>query len=226
MARRDSGGGRGDRGEVKRRAWCWGSGLPQPAVLPAVIWTCWPGQAQAPAWVHRCQARWQAQAPQHELRRLGWATLEDHLPDRPEAWQGWPEARQSAWVSLALLARHGGVWLDPAVVLARPLDSMLAGHARYQPEFLGDYLDRQARVPGLPAIDTRFMAAVPGSRFVADWLAGVECAASWHGQSLQACARQAMETPGTAYRLLLWRSEDGPQVAPARGRWPWWAGRD
>lgn len=96
-------------------------------VLP--VWSWWEGTQELPALVSACVQSWKEvgsldAAHGFDLRVLSPDTLRDWLPvEEIEAHeglsQGCPEisrAFRSDFVRLALLSRHGGVWLDATIV--------------------------------------------------------------------------------------------------------------
>ena len=108
-----------------------GKGLPDStnhSQLPLpqrVIWSYWK-DGQPPPAVLECIRTWET--PSWTVRILDQVTVSQWLDegiDFPrETWRRRP-AHQSDMFGLALLARHGGVWLDASVLLSAPLDWML-----------------------------------------------------------------------------------------------------
>jgi len=69
-------------------------------------------------------------------------------------------------VRLAVLSKHGGIWMDASVYLHAPLDWVHTYQKRDSCEFVG--YDQPTR-EGYPGIESWFFACIPQSRFVTDW---------------------------------------------------------
>ncbi|PAT35116.1 glycosyltransferase family 32 protein [Vandammella animalimorsus] len=144
-------------------------GLPAP--IPRVIWTYW-HDAQPPLVVQRCIDSWRRLNPQHTVHLLHAGNVRQFLPDLPEALAQLNIAKQTDWMRLALLQRHGGIWLDASIILTRPLDDWLPALQQAQrADFVGFYLDGYTTAPDFPVIESWFLAAPAGNPFIAQWLA-------------------------------------------------------
>ena len=160
--------------------------------IPRCIWTYWhAGEAAAPPIVRRCIARFRDLHPGWAVRCVEERTLHVHLPDDPllrrdatttggghhgRWWDLENPAARSDYVRLALLARHGGVWLDASVLLLRPLTDgpcfLLEDPDRYDIQgFRFPGLDPPPAEDGPDIMETGAFACRPGARFVVDWLA-------------------------------------------------------
>ncbi len=220
-----------------------GPGAAPVPPIPRIIWSYWHGGA-VPGLVQRCVDNWCRLNPGWKVHLLGAADLAAHVPPTLSR-LGVP--KQSDWIRLALLARHGGVWLDASIFLTRPLDWVLEQQQAWQTEFAGYYLDRYASgAPGAcPVVDSWFMAAPPGSRFVVDWLAlfereavvgdtadylaGLRASGRYEAfaqkigdpayHTIHLCAQQILQQAPGDYRLLLLRAEDGPYALHVPSRW-------
>jgi len=137
--------------------------------IPKVIWSYWNSEALPPL-IQACADNWRQQAPDHELRFLTPATLRAWLPEGTDLslMQGLPPFRQADWLRLQLLQAHGGLWIDASTLLTTGLDWVQAQQAASGAEFVGFYIDRLSNRPELPLVENWFMAAVPGSRFIAN----------------------------------------------------------
>ena len=69
-------------------------------------------------------------------------------------------------IKLWVLAERGGVWIDPEVVLTKPLDPWL--FPKYA-EFSAAIDQTKTSNPTQPVIDPRFMACNKGSIFIKNW---------------------------------------------------------
>ena len=97
--------------------------------LPKVLWTLWlQGWGQAPQVPRRCLENMRLANPDWRVEALDRESLEDHLPPRTlaelDALTGTP-TEYSDLVRLALLQRHGGVWMDATCVCAVPLNAWI-----------------------------------------------------------------------------------------------------
>lgn len=139
------------------------------AFIPKVLWSYWNSETLPPL-IQACADNWRAQAPDHELRLLTPATLAHWLPAGTDLslLERLPPFRQADWVRLQLLQAHGGLWIDASTILTGPLDWVHAQQAAEGAEFVGFYIERLSNRPDLPMVENWFMAARPGSRFVAD----------------------------------------------------------
>lgn len=142
--------------------------LPDTAI-PRVIWTYW-HEAQPPAFVARCLMNWQRFAPDHEIRVLHPANMGQWLAPQADVQgrQPLPPFRQSDWLRLQLLQRYGGIWMDASTILTQDLGWVHRTQRTEQVEYVGFYIHGFSRRPEQPLIENWFMAAVPGSGFIAD----------------------------------------------------------
>ena len=143
--------------------------------IPKIIWTYWHA-APEPELVQRCLANWQRFNPDHELRLLhadnaqDWLTPEQDFAARAHL----PAYRQADWLRLQLLALHGGIWMDASTLLTDSLAWVHALQAEHQANFVGFFVDRYTQAPERPMVENWFLAAPPGSRFIADLAAEFE----------------------------------------------------
>jgi len=140
------------------------------AGIPRRVWSYWHDD-RPPEVVRRCVAQWRRLNPGYEVHLLSARTVADFLPDAPAGLARLGIPKQSDWIRLALLARHGGIWLDSSIILTEPLDWMLHKQQASGAQYLGFYLDRYAAGDARPLVDSWAMAAPAASPFVLDWLA-------------------------------------------------------
>jgi hypothetical protein len=98
--------------------------------VPKRLWALWlQGWDDAPEIVRACRASWSLQNPYWTTMFLTRESLYDFVtdPDRIRALEarGIPPAAFSDVVRNALLARHGGVWVDATTYCLRPLDGWI-----------------------------------------------------------------------------------------------------
>lgn len=141
-----------------------------PAAIPKVIWSYWHSESRPPT-VDLCFANWRAFSPGYAVHVLNAGNLGEFLPaqDLPRGFAGYPEWRRADWVRMALLRRHGGLWLDASIFLTESLDWMLDAQRATGAGYVGFHYDRWGRPGDVPVIENWCMAAPPGSRFVDAW---------------------------------------------------------
>lgn len=187
--------------------------------IPRILWTWWP-QTPAPAFIQACLANWRRFAPDHELRLLDRDSIARWLPTLPPGFDAMPAQAQADWLSVHLLARHGGVWMDAATPLSRDLAWLHELRARSEAGYVGFYLERDTPHSDLPAIQGWFMASVQAGSFVTTLAAAIERATDGAGQpSLASAAAELLAREPQAHRLALLRAEDGPCAWAAALGW-------
>lgn len=220
-----------------------GAGL-FPSTVPRKVWSYWHDD-QPPLVVRLCIDNWKALNPGYEVRLLSARTVADFLPDVPASLSRLGAAKQSDWIRLALLERHGGIWLDSSIILTTSLDWMIERQQATGAEYVGFHLDRYASSRTRPLVDSWCMAAPIGSPFISAWLALFRAevidgetedyldalraegrfddvvqklgSASYH--TVHVCAQDLLEREPSRYRLLLLRAEDSAYAFQARSRW-------
>ncbi|GFH25750.1 capsular polysaccharide synthesis, partial [Haematococcus lacustris] len=94
-------------------------------MMEKTVWLLWlTGWHTAPWLCHQVALSWRAYNPTWRVVLLDNTTLPTYVPDLvlpPEA----STQAKSDLVRLALMARHGGVWADAALVCLEPLDDWL-----------------------------------------------------------------------------------------------------
>ncbi len=160
----------------RRRGKTWTSQAlapPPRRPVPRIIWSYW-HEAAPPPVVAACVANWRRHAPSYAVRLLHRQTAVaalDGLP-LPPAFDAWPAFRQADWLRVALVGRHGGLWLDASLFLTRSPTWLLALATRKR-GFAGFHLsagDAAAGPPGAwPYLENWCFAAPPQDRFVLAW---------------------------------------------------------
>lgn len=144
--------------------------------IPRTIWTYW-HSPNPPYVVQRCIAGWQRLNPDYQVHVLHPGNLSEFLPHVPESLGRLNIAKQTDWIRLALLHRYGGMWLDASIIVAQPLAWVEQERQAEQAEFVGFYLDGYTTRAAFPVVESWFLAAVPGSVFIRQWLERFEAAA-------------------------------------------------
>ena len=228
------------------------AGVPSPAAgddgaaprpIPRVIWAYWKGDAP-PLLIQRCFANWRRMSPGYEIRLLDDVSARAWLPEIPAVLDQVSPAKRADWIRLELLRLHGGIWVDASSILTAPLDWVLEQQARTPADFVGFYLERHTRDAAYPVVENWFMAAPPGSRFIADLQhefttqvihrTGHEYIAHLQSLGIYEDVRQHIDAPDYlsmhlalqfvlrtrgGYRLALARAEHGPFYYHVLGRW-------
>lgn len=215
------------------------------APIPKVIWTYWHA-LPAPDFIQACLQNWQRYAPDHEVRLLDRQTALDWLPELRADFDTLPTYRQADWLRVQLLARHGGIWLDASILLARDLDWLHRLREHRTASYVGFYVDRFTARADQPIVENWLMAAAPGCPFTqalahefsralddgADALLARLAAEGRAGRVLQnlddamqryllmhVVAADLLDRHGAAYRLSLLRAEDGPLAWVSQMGW-------
>lgn len=96
------------------------------------LFTYWhQGLEQAPPVVKMCVHRMRSLHPEWDVRVLDAKSVSsfiDPIPIADAKWQRMRLAHRSDLIRTQLLIRYGGVWADPTVFFARPLDGWLEGY--------------------------------------------------------------------------------------------------
>jgi len=153
-------------------------GFPSPG-NNKVVWMFWgQGLQKVPAFERACFASWKRMAPGWEVRLIDQQNMRDWVTEE-EANLVMMVGGKVRWalasdlLRLMLLRTHGGVWADISVVLTRPLDKWLPQRMEGAMVFAFDYPDHSSTAElysQAPWIESWFLAARPGSRFVSSWL--------------------------------------------------------
>ncbi|HEY1128304.1 MAG TPA: capsular polysaccharide synthesis protein [Roseateles sp.] len=133
--------------------------------IPKIIWTYWQ-PSPAPAFIQACLDNWRRSAPDHEVRLLDRTSMGAWLPELRADFDALPARHQAEWLSVQLLARHGGIWMDASMMLSRDLAWLHETRKRRAADYVGFYFDRVTTRPELPVIENWLMASAPGGRFV------------------------------------------------------------
>ncbi len=212
--------------------------------IPHIIWSYWHSD-DVPDVVLRCVDNWRKLNPGFQIHLLSTSTLQHHIADIPQNLELLNVPKQSDWIRLALLARHGGIWLDSSIFLTQPLDWVLERQQQERVDFLGYYLDRYTTDTQYPVIDSWFLAAPSACAFIQEWLerftsevvegntenyleklrvsGRFEALAQKIGDptyhTVHIVAQDVIQSRPGAHCLLLLRAEDGPYAFHAQSAW-------
>lgn len=202
--------------------------------IPRIIWAFWSGPSQ-PELIRRCFDNWRAMCPDFEIRILDEHSALQYLDCIPQALDQASAPKRADWVRVELLRRHGGIWLDASTILTAPLDWVIDAQARSRSDYVGFYLEQFTSDPAFPVVENWFMAAPPGSPFIADLQhefttrvvpgSNAQYIEMLRAEGMYDQLRQRIFSPEYltmhlalqyvmrrrgGYRLALWRAEDGP----------------
>lgn len=99
-----------------------------PPQLPRIVWALWfQGEHNAPEIVRCCLASWRRLNPGWQVVVLDRTTLARYADVglAQSTFEALGLQMQANLVRLALLLRHGGVWVDATTLCVRPLDALI-----------------------------------------------------------------------------------------------------
>ncbi|KAJ3113471.1 hypothetical protein HDU96_003375, partial [Phlyctochytrium bullatum] len=100
--------------------------------LPAHLWTYWP-TAHPPQAIRDNLFAWKRLHPSHTVTLATPATLHLLLTvPPPPGFEDANPSQQASWVRLALLQEHGGTYVDPTLLLTRPVPTPPPPHTALQ----------------------------------------------------------------------------------------------
>lgn len=137
--------------------------------IPKIVWTYW-HNAELPLVVERCIQGWRKLNPEYTVHVLHADNLGDFIDDIPATLSQLNVAKQTDWIRLELLHKYGGIWLDSSTILTQPLNWVESERQSNGAEFVGYYIDGFTTNKSFPVVESWFLAAPAGSRFIADWL--------------------------------------------------------
>lgn len=137
--------------------------------IPKILWTYW-NQPQPDSFVLECIQSWRLQCPDYEVRLVHPGNLAEfvELGALPAQFQDLHPTKQSDWLRLYLVARHGGFWLDASTLLTRSLNWMQAAVSA-EAEFVGFYLEKFTTNARMPVIESWAFGALAGGGFITAW---------------------------------------------------------
>mmetsp|Transcript_87932 Transcript_87932/g.188613 ORF Transcript_87932/g.188613 Transcript_87932/m.188613 type:complete len:544 (-) Transcript_87932:240-1871(-) len=111
----------------------------QPAI-PKIIWSYWinmPGKNDSdrtkdtiPQFIDICTASWKKLNPGYKVHVLNDTTMWEFVnrSELPKQFDQLMIQHKSDAIRLALLARHGGIWIDASTILVKPLEQILGSN--------------------------------------------------------------------------------------------------
>lgn len=96
-------------------------------MIPKVIHYCWFGHKPLPKLARKCIQSWSKYLPDWEIKEWNEANFDvNAIPFATEAYNAGKYAFVSDYARFAILAEHGGVYLDTDVELIKPWESLIA----------------------------------------------------------------------------------------------------
>lgn len=140
--------------------------------IPNIIWTFWDGKPSKI--VEKCIESWKYYNPSYEIRILNKSNYSQYIHYDLESIKHSKEslARYSDYIRLAVLSRHGGIWMDASIICHASFDWLNGIQYTTGCEMIGFHFD-DFTTPELlytsPVIESWFFACVPNSIFMNDW---------------------------------------------------------
>ncbi|MFD2598322.1 glycosyltransferase family 32 protein [Sphingobacterium corticis] len=149
----------------------WGN-IPvnRPSTVPKTIWCYWHDQSIDSPTVQHCIERMKEINTGYKVILLNWISVKNYIKDLPEGLQQLQPAHISDYVRLLLLERFGGIYLDASTLITRKLDWVVRELESSQSEVMCYYTDLNTVDKSYPMIENWFLAAIPNSLFIQDWL--------------------------------------------------------
>jgi hypothetical protein len=136
--------------------------------IPKVIYTYWHSPI-IPEFVQGCISGWGQMNPNHQVVVLNRVNLADYISrPLPDRFDHVIAQFQSDWVRYAVLAEHGGIWIDASTILTQSLDWLHFRQQAEQVEHVFYYLDDQVS-HSLITVENWFIAALPNTTFMNKW---------------------------------------------------------
>jgi hypothetical protein len=208
--------------------------------IPKVIWTYW-DDPKIPPLVQKCQENWKRYAPEYQIHLLNKDTLKN-WSNPPEHFYKLDKHRQSDWLRLDLLNRHGGIWMDASIILTEPISNWVPTSGAFM--FHQDGMTSNKKSP---VFESWFMAFSPGHPFVREYFTDFNSICEKHGNdgkgyyesynhveriklkqnmaipeylTIYLSAQKMMQVDGWDYRLIQTKkSEEGPLKIHSNLKW-------
>lgn len=133
-----------------------------PARAKTRIFTFWEPRGQMPAYLRLCMRTWERHVERYEVTVIDYASLPELLGDDGldlEALSRFRLPIQKDAIMVAVLRRHGGVFMDVDTLMTRPIDRYVDALAASEVVLIGLHL--------------AFMAARPDARLLEPWYAAI-----------------------------------------------------
>ena len=136
-------------------------------LIPKKIHYCWFGGKELPDLARKCIASWQKYCPDYEIIRWDESNFDlDQIPYTRWCYDNQKWAFLSDYARLAVVAEHGGVYLDTDVELVKPLDPLMGYEAFFGFENesnvnTGQGFGAQASHPTVRAMQQQYLQMKP-----------------------------------------------------------------
>ncbi|KAI8848793.1 hypothetical protein BC829DRAFT_393441, partial [Chytridium lagenaria] len=144
---------------------------PNTRTIPKKIWTYFPNDTDIPVFVKSCVIGWRRLNPDHQVKLLTPKTVWDFVTSEPpHRFATLPSSLQMDWFRLALINEHGGIWVDPYLILTQPLHFLhnLQQRERGLGSFAFHYSEFTFNTR-VPSIEPWFLGAFPRDPWVNAW---------------------------------------------------------
>lgn len=125
--------------------------------IPRIIWTFWDGPKNE--LVDLCIDSWRSLNPQYTVTLLDTNSVKQHLPDFSPVHKKSTQ-KYTDFLRLAILAKHGGVWVDATLLCIQPLNEWIGTRSfcGFRIEYVTDF----------PVLENWFIASAP-TDFMRRW---------------------------------------------------------
>lgn len=138
--------------------------------IPNIIFSFW-NDENYPETVKKCIKSWQKYNPLYTIHMVTFNNLHKYLNiDITKLKQIKTIHQQSDLIRLCLLQKYGGIWLDATIYLNNSLNWIHACQSTTNCEYVGYYIDAFTKNYKYPVIENWFIASIPNSKFIQDWL--------------------------------------------------------
>lgn len=134
--------------------------------IPKFIWTYWGGGITS-EFVDACVRGWILYNPDHKVTVIQAQTITDHInvPLPPLFYSNTFQA-QSDWVRIAVLAAHGGIWLDASFIVTGSINYIHERQESEQTEGFIFYLNGWTTIKEYPLYESWLISSVPNGQFI------------------------------------------------------------
>lgn len=141
---------------------------PFERTIPRKLWMYW-DQYPPPLLIRTCVDAARSLNPDFEVNLLHPGNLHEFIDKQPPELSTHTVQKQANWYRLYLLNKYGGIWIDASTILNRNLDWVLEVQQAQRSELVGFYIQKKTTKSATPVLGNWFLAAVPGSPFIAEW---------------------------------------------------------
>lgn len=140
-------------------------------LIPKIIWSYWHDLSNVPHIVTKCIDTWIIHNPEYIINILDDNSFEKltgvNIKQVFSITTDKTHQKKSDFIRLTLVTLYGGIWLDASMICMDSLEWIQSIQTKNNYEFIG-YIAPSTMYD--PVIDSWFLAAVPMSIFMKDWL--------------------------------------------------------